>query len=124
MAVCAAGSGCADFHRGPAPLDAAPSDALAGDPVFDENVYPILQVNCQYCHRAAHEAARSKLVLTGNAEADRAMVVALVVPGDPAASLLLQRATGEEHYAGEVLMPATPDYNTIADWITKLPPTP
>ncbi len=124
LAVFAAGSGCADFHRGPAPPDAAPIDAEATDPVFEKNVYPILQVNCQYCHRAAHEAGRSKLVLTGDAQADRAMVVALVVPGDPATSLLLLRATGEEHYAGEVIMPATPDYKTIADWITSLPPAP
>ena len=117
--------GCADFHRGPAPRDAGEGEAgLVVDKTFERDVYPILQVNCQFCHRAGHDAENSALVLTGNARLDRAMVMALVVPGDPTAGLLLQRATGEEHWGGEVLEPESADYATIADWISNLPTGP
>jgi hypothetical protein len=51
---------------------------------------------------------------------DRAMVVALVTPGDPGASLLLQRATGEAHAGGQVITQDDTDYDTIANWILGL----
>jgi hypothetical protein len=112
--------GCADFHRGPAPPDAG----LIADPLFESEVYPIMELNCQFCHRAGRFADNTLLVMTGDARMDRAMVVELVTPGDPAASLLLRRATGEYHGGGEVLQAGDSDYNTIATWILSLPAAP
>lgn len=117
--------GCADFHRGPGPRDggqdASSDSVLVADFVFETTVYPLLQLRCQGCHAVGREAEYSQLVLSGNARMDRAKVVALVVPGDPAAGLLLRRATGESHTGGDVLAPDTPDYDTIASWIRDLP---
>jgi hypothetical protein len=120
-----AGPGCVDFHRGPAPpdggQDGGPDNALVADFVFETTVYPILQLRCQGCHAVGREAEYSGLVLSGNARMDRATVVALVVPGDPAASLLLRRALGESHTGRDVLAQDTPDYDTIASWVLGLP---
>jgi hypothetical protein len=125
LAVGACCLGCADFHRGPAPSDAASGDAaLDANAIFEMNVYPLMQADCWFCHRAGRFAEDTRLVLTGNARADRAMVEALVAPGDPAASLLLHRATGEYHGGGQILEPGSADYNTIADWIMSLPAGP
>jgi hypothetical protein len=121
LAICCCGLGCADFHRGPAPRDAAPDTALVADPTFEMDVYRVLQSRCEDCHQAGGMAEYTRLVLTGNARIDRAMVVALVVPGDPSASLLLRRATGESHTGGSVLSLDSPEYTTIADWISGLP---
>jgi hypothetical protein len=63
--------------------------------------------------------------MTGNAKADRAMVVALVLPDDPDNSPLLQRAIGNgAHGGGSVLGVDSPEYATIRAWIASLPPTP
>jgi len=120
-----AGPGCVDFHRGPAPRDGGQDggsdNALVADFDFETTVYPLLQMRCQGCHSVGREAEYSQLVLTGNARMDRVKVIALVVPGDPASSLLLRRATGEEHTGRDVLARDTPDYDTIASWIMGLP---
>ncbi len=126
LAFClgACGLGCADFHRGPAPRDGGPdagNDVLVADFTFESSVYPILQIHWEGCHEVGGIGEYTGLVLTGNARLDRAMVLALVVPGDPAASLLLRRATGESHTGGEVLSPDSRDYDTIASWIMGLP---
>jgi hypothetical protein len=129
--------GCADFHRGPAPRDSASiadpdageskgadagTDAiLEADLTFEAEVYPILLLRCEDCHKAGGEAGTSSFVLTGNARMDRAMVLALTVPGDAAASRLLRRATGEMHEGGTVLNKDTPDYDTIFSWLMLLP---
>jgi hypothetical protein len=123
LAICLCGLGCADFHRGPAPRDAAPDTGgtLVADPTFEMDVYRILQSRCEDCHQAGGMGEYTRLVLTGNARLDRAMVVALVVPGDPSASLLLIRASGESHTGGAVLAPDSQDYATIANWISLMP---
>jgi hypothetical protein len=122
----AATAGCADFQRGPAPRDAAPNASDAVPPVadftFETMVYPILQARCEDCHKVGREGAYTKLVLSGNARSDRAMVVALVTPGNPADSLLLLRATGNAHTGGQRLAVDSADYQTIADWIFVLDP--
>jgi hypothetical protein len=119
--------GCADFHRGPAPADGGGDDAtgdttLVSDFAFETTVYPILQRRCQDCHSVGRIGEYTGLVLTGNARMDRAMVLALVVPGDPAAGLLLRKATGERHTGQDVLTKDTPEYDTIASWIEGLKP--
>lgn len=118
------GLACADFQRGPAPRDATPDGPDAGlvaDATFEVEVYPILENHCGGCHASTGEGAYTALVLTGNARLDRAMVLALVVPGDPADSLLLRRASGESHTGGEVLSQDSADYASIASWISGLP---
>ena len=110
--------GCADLRRGPASDEAtSPGD----DPVFENNVYPILQSRCQDCHSKGGDGEYTPFVLTGNAKADRAMVVALVSPSFPQGSLLLLRATGYDHLGGQLLALDDPDYPTIEDWIASLP---
>ena len=46
--------------------------------MFEASVYPILLVRCEDCHAPGRVAGDSRLVITGNARSDRAMVVALV----------------------------------------------
>ncbi|MGO9665780.1 MAG: hypothetical protein ACLP66_21045 [Polyangia bacterium] len=115
---------CADFRRGPPPDGSPDGPALVDDPVFDNSVYPILLSDCQSCHSQGGEAGFSRFVLTGNAQADRAMVVALVYPDYPDGSLLLQRATGNDHPGGQVIAVDSPEYATIRDWIASLPTAP
>jgi hypothetical protein len=120
-------TGCADFHRGPAPADSGADDAtgdttLVADFAFETAVYPILQRRCQDCHSVGRIGEFTGMVLTGNARMDRSMVVALVVPGDPTAGLLLRKATGERHTGQDVLTVDTPEYDTIASWIEGLKP--
>jgi hypothetical protein len=121
-------SGCADFHRGPAPLDggdqgrADAADALIVDLVFETSVYPILQLHCEDCHMVGREGAYTSLVLTGNARLDRAMIVALVTPGNPTDSRLLRSATGEWHTGGQRFAVDSPQYQSISDWILGLGP--
>ncbi len=126
MVVCLCSLGCADFHRGQASRDAAADagaggdTALVADSTFEIQVYPILESRCQGCHQEGGMVGSTRFVLTGNARMDRAMVVALVAPGDPGASLLLQRATGEAHPGGQVIAQDGTDYDTIANWILSL----
>ena len=121
-----AAASCADFHRGPAPLDGGVTDAAVApvvDPMFEASVYPILLVRCEDCHAPGRVAGDSRLVITGNARSDRAMVVALVTPGDPAASELLIWASGGNSHPGDVRLPAdSTEYQTVSDWISMLGP--
>jgi hypothetical protein len=124
VALCLCGPACADFKRGPAPRDAG-SDSGGGstlvtDLSFETEVYPILDGRCGGCHQAGQMGGYTRMVLTGNARIDRAMVLALVVPGDPSASLLIQRATGEAHSGGQILTQGTDAYNTVTQWIMLL----
>jgi hypothetical protein len=121
VALVLAGAGCADFHRGPAPLDAGGTDgAQVTDLAFEKLVYPILEIDCSGCHSAVGQAFRSKLVLTGNAQLDRAMVVALVTPGDPASSPLLTQQTSPSHSGGQAIATDSLEYQTISNWILGL----
>jgi hypothetical protein len=136
--ACICSLGCVDFHRGPGPVardaaaeadaqgDAQGDDAqgdvdLIEDLTFETEVYPILQIRCGDCHKSRGMGGYTQFVLTGNARIDRAMVMALVTPGEPENSLLLQRATGNAHSGGRVLVEDSDPYNIIASWILLLP---
>jgi hypothetical protein len=121
---------CADFHRGPAP---APVDGggdtnatgAVSDLMFEAQVYPILLMRCAGCHAEWQEAGLSKLLFTGNARQDRAMVLALVTPGQPDQSqLLLDASGGNSHIGGVRLEVGSTEYTTVADWIAMLPTAP
>ncbi len=113
--------GCADFHRGPAPRDGGTADSEIEDLAFEKLVYPILELDCGYCHSAGGAASNTSFVLTGNAGSDRAMVVALVTPGNPGDSRLLMKATGDGHTGGQRFATDSLEYQTIANWILGLP---
>ncbi|HEX7598209.1 MAG TPA: hypothetical protein VF518_08345 [Polyangia bacterium] len=93
---------------------------MVDDPVFEQDVYPVLLDKCQLCHSTGNQAQASRLVLTGDAKPDRAMVVNLVSPGNPGNSLLLRRALGETHEGGQRITVDSPEYTTIAGWIEGL----
>lgn len=115
------GGACADFGRGPTP-DAAPDGAaLVDDPVFENDVYPILQARCRDCHSKGGSGEYTPFVLTGDAKADRARVVGLVSPNFPEGSLLLLRATGYDHLGGTQLSQYESEYAIIQDWVASLP---
>jgi hypothetical protein len=93
------------------------------DRVFEKLVYPILQSNCADCHSAGPQDPSTNYVLTGNANQDRAMVLALVTPGDPADSRLLMQATSADHGGGQRFATDSLEYQTIAYWIQGLDAT-
>ena len=112
---------CADFRRGSA-ADAAIEAALVDDPVFETDVYPILQSRCEDCHSKGREAELTRFVMTGKAKVDRAVVVTLVSPDNPDGSLLLWRASGNQHTGGVRI--AEDEYPIIRSWIASLPAGP
>jgi len=112
-------AGCADFQRGPAPRDGGTDDAQVV--AFEKLVYPVLELDCVDCHSASGQAYNTSFVLTGDARLDRAMVVALVTPGNPSESRLLVQATSDSHGGGQLFATDSSEYQTIADWILGLP---
>jgi len=81
------------------------------------SAHAVLMSRCNGCHGPGGPASGTPFTLTGDAATDFATVEALVTPGDPAASLLLQKASGQGHGGGTVMTQGSADYNTIADWI-------
>jgi hypothetical protein len=116
---------CADFHRGAAP-DAGPDlppdvrRVLVDDPVFENDVHPILQNMCAPCHSKGNQAQNTRYLLTQNAKEDRPMVVDLVSPADPENSTLLRKGRGENHQGGIRLPTDGLEYPTVRDWIASL----
>ena len=98
--------------------------ARVEDPVFEGDVYPILESVCQFCHSTGGDAEYSSFFMTGDVKADRARVVMLVSPDNPDDSLLLQRAIGNDHLGGPRMGMDSPGYVTIRNWIASLPPAP
>lgn len=127
IAIGLLGAGCADFQRGPAAsdagakLDSSSSRPLVADYTFEAEVYPVLLRRCGDCHKVGGIGEFTKYVLTGNARADRPMVLDLVVPGDPTGSLFIRRASGESHTGKVTLAPNGDEYETVANWISMLP---
>jgi hypothetical protein len=121
-----ASAGCADFQRGPAPIDGgANPDSVVKDLTFEAQVYPILLMRCGGCHSESHEAGLSDLLLTANARLDRATILAFVTPGRPEQSqLLIEGSGGNSHMGGIRISPDSPEYATVSAWIATLSPAP
>lgn len=119
------GASCADFSRGKPAGDAGDggrtSDAAddGGTLGFASDVYPLLEQACASCHAAGQQAADTKLVLTGNAAADYAAVVALVDPAAAASSRLLSKTAGRGHQGGTIYAVDSSEYGTISNWIKQ-----
>ena len=87
---------------------------------FEGDVYPILLSYCSACHSEGAAAGGTAFVLTNDAGADYPMVGALVSPGDPANSRLLQKGSGAvSHGGGAVLSESSIDYRILASWIEQ-----
>ena len=86
---------------------------LQAESNFRSDVLPILERRCQACHQG--EQAQAGLALTSVASIRQAGVIA---PGDPDASKLLQRVTGEKPSMPPVGEPLTADeVRAIREWI-------
>jgi hypothetical protein len=112
-------SGCFGnpFERG---LPAEGGGEINREVSYSSEVYPILNAGCSSCHTAGGLAGSTRMVLTGDAGADHADLLPLVDVNDPAASLLLQKGTGEAPHGGAALLhEGTTDYNLIKAWILQ-----
>jgi hypothetical protein len=109
--------GCFDpFYYG----TRAGGEAVSDGVTFEGDVYPILLSKCSACHEAGGAASGTSYVLTSGAGADFDMINALVAPGDPAGSLLLQKPSGAvTHGGGGLLAETSVEYQTIAAWIEQ-----
>ncbi len=89
-------------------------------PTYAGDVYPILSSECASCHSAGGSASSTALVLSNDSDADYDMIFSLVTPGDPAGSLLLQKASGATSHVGGGTLPETSvEYQTIAVWVEQ-----
>ena len=93
--VILASTGCADFHRGSAPRDGGDlgDSSQVGDPAFEKLVYPILELDCSYCHSANGAAAYTSFVLTGNA-VPKVLTPLAAMKRDPARVQAFRRFAG------------------------------
>ncbi|MCG5052773.1 MAG: hypothetical protein KA712_07415 [Myxococcales bacterium] len=96
--------------------DAPPAEAAKPEGVaYSVTVHAHLQKSCASCHGPGGFAAGTRLRLTGNEERDYATARALVEPGHPERSLLLDKAAGAAH--PPVLSKASDGYRALAGWI-------
>ena len=106
--------------------------AALSQATFEASVLPVLRTNCVACHQPSGNAgaaqttqsfARSRFVLTGNAEGD--YNVSLTMIGDTcnaASNPLLRRPSTVPHPAGQttaVLPPSSAGYTAISTWISS-----
>jgi len=87
---------------------------------YEADVYPILLSNCSICHGMGGVANSTSYQLSSNSGSDYNVISALVTPGDPEGSLLLQKASGSTSHGGSSVLAATSvEYQTIAVWIEQ-----
>jgi hypothetical protein len=120
-------AGCADLERGPRAADAADAgDAgtpTAGDGAaalsFAADVHALLVDGCGGCHQTGGMAGETDLLFSGDAAADRQVVVSFVSLDQPAASRLLSKGAGLGHGGGAVYRPGDAEYEVVLRWITQ-----
>ena len=100
-----------------------PAQLLSPQPAYVHHVAPLLlRLGCATaaCHGTAQGRGGLHLSLFGaESEADReALVKGRVVPGQPEASLLVKKLTGQvSHGGGKRIRPGSPEYRLLAAWI-------
>lgn len=123
--------GCADFSRGPGPVppdtavaDTGGGDAIAGDTGggctpgdYTTEIYPLLQLSCDSCHSSSGSAGSTGLVFTGSTGDDYAEIAALIDTANPAASVLVTKATGKAHGGGGVFSAGGSEEQALICWI-------
>jgi len=97
--------------------DGGPLPDAATGPDFETEVHPLLLSVCVPCHAAGGGGGQTRLSLTGDAADDYATVVALVDVDDAQQSLLLTKARGVAHAAGERFATDSIEYALLAEWI-------
>jgi mono/diheme cytochrome c family protein len=128
IAVCL-GAGCADWSRGPAPLEAPNSvDGRAVDegapnadapPSFAGSIHQLLSAACQGCHAPGKQAGDTQFLLTGDPSADYPTVSRLISTSAPATSRLLAKMAGGGHGGGTVFAATSPEYQSVLRWIQE-----
>jgi hypothetical protein len=104
----------ASTGRVPAAAAAATSSPA---PDFGADVHPILMHACALCHGPTGMAAATRLILSGDVDADYAKVRPLVDPAGPARSLLVTKAGGEMHAGRAVIVAGSSEAQLLVDWI-------
>jgi cytochrome c553 len=98
----------------------APAPTATGAPTFAATVHPTLMATCAVCHRTGGPGGMTRLLLSGDAAKDEAVVRALVEPQSPEASLLVTKASGQMHAGGAPLPAADPRRAALVAWIAGL----
>ncbi len=75
---------------------------------------------CAICHRPGAPAAMTRLVLSGDATQDEAVVRPFVDAQAPQQSVLVTKSTGQMHAGGAVLPPGDPRLEVILAWAKGL----
>jgi hypothetical protein len=119
----AAALGCADFSRGGPSMDVGEStDAGAtgdgGALTFAADIYPLLTI-CMNCHVPGGAASDTSLIFSGNAATDYTTVLQFVDTSAPAGSRILSKVSGNGHGGGTIYAAASPEYDTILQWIQQ-----
>ncbi len=86
---------------------------------FTGRVHQALLASCRTCHAAGGIAAATRLVLDGNAARDHAATRKLVDVAAPRRSLLLTKATGNQHGGGPTLTTSSDSYRRLLHWIAS-----
>ena len=89
-------------------------------PRFAATVHPVLMSACAICHRPGAPAAMTRLVLSGDAAHDEAIVRPFVDAQAPQQSLLVTKSAGQMHAGGAVLPPGDPRLEAIVAWAKGL----
>ena len=104
-------------------LDGAVTDTAVVEtdnvPSFAGDVHPLLTAACQPCHARGQQAGGTQLLLTGDTQADYAVVISFVDTNTPTASRLLAKMSGNGHGGGTLYAAGTPEYQTVLRWIQE-----
>lgn len=140
LALAAAGislAACADLERGDPPppkaivkaadkADTDTTDSTTKNPTTDStttetglsfaaDVLPVLVDKCTQCHGPNNSTAYK---LSGDADTDYPVVVALTNDADPADSQLLKKGSAQvSHGGGQVIETESPEFETILQWV-------
>jgi len=97
------------------PTNASTPEATAGVP-FAPQVHGILVEKCATCHVAGGMAGTGRFVLTRDPALDLDRTIALIDLGDPTASPLLTKASGQSHGGGTPLPVDSQGYALVLEW--------
>jgi hypothetical protein len=86
---------------------------------FAGRVHESLLGACRPCHAAGGVAAATRLLLDGQPEHDHAATRRLVDLANPRGSLLLTKATGNQHGGGPTITTSSDIYRRVAQWIAS-----
>lgn len=80
-------------------------------------VQAILDAKCSGCHGEGKTAAGTKYKIASDLETNRTTVRSLIDLNDPPSSLLLTKASGQQHGGGAIMPTTDPDHAVVLEWI-------